>query len=69
MIRVLITGVAGLHGRRRHGGGGMDGEVYNAGPDRPNLTKDELARLLQQRLPLQAFYGPVGGTRTSGTTR
>ena len=39
----------------------MDGQVYNAGAESLNLTKDEIAALLLQRLRFQAFYGPVGG--------
>jgi len=43
------------------GTGGMDGEVYNCGSDALNLTKDEIAQLLRERLRLEVFYGPVGG--------
>jgi nucleoside-diphosphate-sugar epimerase len=39
----------------------MDGQVYNAGSERLNLTKDEIAALLKERLPFEVFYGPVGG--------
>jgi nucleoside-diphosphate-sugar epimerase len=39
----------------------MDRQVYNAGSERLNLTKDEIAALLRQRLTFETFYGPVGG--------
>jgi nucleoside-diphosphate-sugar epimerase len=39
----------------------MDGEVYNCGADALNLTKEEIAALLRQRLRFETFYGPVGG--------
>src|ERR671936_522392 len=39
----------------------MDGQVYNAGSERLNLTKDEIAQALRQRLDFEIFYGPVGG--------
>lgn len=39
----------------------MDGNVYNAGSESLNLTKDEIVHLLLQRLKFQLFYGPVGG--------
>ena len=39
----------------------MDGEVYNAGSGALNLTKDEIASLLCERLRFEVFYGPVGG--------
>ena len=38
----------------------MDGQVYNAGSEALNLTKDEIARRLRTRLPFEIFYGPVG---------
>jgi nucleoside-diphosphate-sugar epimerase len=41
--------------------GQMDGQVYNAGSERLNLTKDEIAHLLRQRLDFEVFYGPTGG--------
>ena len=39
----------------------MDGQVYNAGAERLNLTKDEIAQRLRARLSFEIFYGPVGG--------
>ena len=39
----------------------MDGQVYNAGSERLNLAKDEIAALLRRRLSFEVFYGPVGG--------
>ena len=36
------------------------GGVYNAGSERLNLTKDEIARLLLERQPFFLTYGPVG---------
>ena len=39
----------------------MDGQVYNAGLESLNLTKDEIATLLRERLRFEVFYGPVGG--------
>ncbi len=40
--------------------GQMDGQVYNCGAERLNLTKQQIADLLSQRCRFQAFYGPVG---------
>lgn len=41
--------------------GAMAGQVYNCGSEALNLTKDEIAHLLRQRLSFEQFYGPVGG--------
>ena len=38
----------------------MVGEVYNAGSDRLNLTKEEIARLILVRQPYFLTYGPIG---------
>jgi nucleoside-diphosphate-sugar epimerase len=38
----------------------MDGQVYNCGTERLNLTKQEIADLLHERCRFEAFYGPVG---------
>ncbi len=38
----------------------MAGEVYNAGSDRLNLTKDEIAHLILDRYPYFLTYGPTG---------
>jgi len=38
----------------------MRGAVYNAGSERLNLTKDELAHLIMVRHPYFLTYGPVG---------
>lgn len=40
--------------------GEMAGAVYNAGSERLNLTKDEIARLILERQPYFLTYGPVG---------
>lgn len=39
---------------------GMAGEVYNAGAERLNLTKDEIAHLILARHPFFLTYGPIG---------
>jgi nucleoside-diphosphate-sugar epimerase len=39
----------------------MDGQVYNAGSEALNATKDEIAQSLRRRLTFEVFYGPVGG--------
>ncbi|MBI3973589.1 MAG: NAD(P)-dependent oxidoreductase [Chloroflexi bacterium] len=38
----------------------MNGEVYNAGSDRLNLTKDEIAQLILRRHHYFLTYGPAG---------
>jgi nucleoside-diphosphate-sugar epimerase len=38
----------------------MAGQVYNAGCERLNLTKDDVARLILARQPFFLTYGPVG---------
>jgi nucleoside-diphosphate-sugar epimerase len=41
--------------------GAMAGRVYNAGSERLNLTKDEVAQLILARQPFFLAYGPIGG--------
>jgi nucleoside-diphosphate-sugar epimerase len=38
----------------------MAGQAYNAGSERLNLTKDEIAHLILERQPYFLTYGPVG---------
>jgi nucleoside-diphosphate-sugar epimerase len=39
---------------------GLAGRAYNAGSERLNLTKDEVAALILERQPYFLTYGPVG---------
>jgi nucleoside-diphosphate-sugar epimerase len=38
----------------------MAGAAYNAGSERLNLTKDQIARLILARQPYFLAYGPIG---------
>lgn len=38
----------------------MEGQVYNCGADALNLTKDEIAARLRERLRFETFHGPTG---------
>jgi nucleoside-diphosphate-sugar epimerase len=40
--------------------GELAGRAYNAGSERLNLTKDEVARQIRERQPYFLTYGPVG---------
>ena len=57
-IHVRDMARAFLFGLERFGE--LEGGVYNAGSERLNLTKDEIARLLLERQPFFLTYGPVG---------
>jgi nucleoside-diphosphate-sugar epimerase len=57
-IHVRDMARAFLFGLERSGE--MAGRVYNAGSERLNLTKEEVARLILERQPYFLTYGPVG---------
>ena len=61
-IHVRDMARAFLFALDRYGSGNdMDGQVYNAGSEDLNVTKDEIAQSLRRRLTFELFYGPVGG--------
>ncbi len=57
-IHVRDMARAFLFGLERFGA--MRGGVYNAGSERLNLTKEQVARLILERQPYFLTYGPVG---------